>query len=110
MVFPWMFTGVFKQLQPLAETADLLAAKQDWGPLYDLAVLANNTVPVAAATYYDDMCVWPAALSNPYYVDMCFWGPPLSKPSYGDVYVRAAALSKPHYVCLARCPEQTILC
>lgn len=33
--------------------ADLLHQKQDWGELYNLSQLANNTVPIAAVTYLD---------------------------------------------------------
>jgi pimeloyl-ACP methyl ester carboxylesterase len=44
-------------LRPLAETGELLAAWEGWTPLYDPAVLAANTVPVAALVYLDDMYV-----------------------------------------------------
>ena len=44
-------------LRPLRETAELLAARTDWAPLYDPARLAANEVPVAAAVYHDDMYV-----------------------------------------------------
>ena len=56
MVYPWYFEQD-PALQPLREVADLLAAKQDWKPLYDPAVLAANTVPAAAAVYTDDIYV-----------------------------------------------------
>ncbi|QIR14191.1 alpha/beta fold hydrolase [Shewanella aestuarii] len=56
MIYPWMFTQ-FEQLKPLAAAADLLAAKKDWPQLYNLEQLANNTVPVAAAIYSEDMFV-----------------------------------------------------
>lgn len=56
MVYPWYFEQD-PALQPLGEVADLLAAKQDWKPLYDAQVLAANTVPVAAAVYSDDIYV-----------------------------------------------------
>ena len=36
---------------------ELLAARDDWAPLYDLDRLAANEVPVAAAVYFDDMYV-----------------------------------------------------
>ncbi|MEU6808023.1 alpha/beta fold hydrolase [Streptomyces sp. NPDC046831] len=55
-VHPWMF-GSDPALRPLRETADLLAARTDWRPLYDPARLADNEVPVAAAVYHDDMYV-----------------------------------------------------
>lgn len=56
MVYPWYFEQD-PALQPLQEVAGLLAAKQDWTPLYDPEMLAANTVPVAAAVYSDDIYV-----------------------------------------------------
>ncbi|GHE76288.1 alpha/beta hydrolase [Streptomyces spiralis] len=55
-VHPWTF-DCDPALRPLRETADLLAARTDWRPLYDPARLAANKVPVAAAVYHDDMYV-----------------------------------------------------
>ncbi|MEU5539389.1 alpha/beta fold hydrolase [Streptomyces sp. NPDC020362] len=55
-VHPWMF-DTDPALRPLRETAELLAARTDWQPLYDPARLAANEVPVAAAVYHDDMYV-----------------------------------------------------
>lgn len=55
-VHPWHFT-TDPALRPLRETAELLAARTDWTPLYDPERLAANTVPVAAAVYHDDMYV-----------------------------------------------------
>ncbi|MFF0584620.1 alpha/beta fold hydrolase [Streptomyces sp. NPDC003781] len=55
-VHPWMF-DCDPALRPLRETADLLAARTDWTPLYDPARLAVNEVPAAAAVYHDDMYV-----------------------------------------------------
>ncbi|NUQ88895.1 MAG: alpha/beta fold hydrolase [Glycomyces artemisiae] len=55
-IHPWMF-DCDPALRPLRETADLLAARTDWPPLYDPARLAANEVPVAAAVYHDDMYV-----------------------------------------------------
>ncbi|MEV8565264.1 alpha/beta fold hydrolase [Streptomyces sp. NPDC051322] len=55
-VHPWHFE-VDPALRPLRETADLLAARTDWAPLYDRDRLAANDVPVAAAIYHDDMYV-----------------------------------------------------
>ncbi|MEU6348517.1 alpha/beta fold hydrolase [Streptomyces sp. NPDC047072] len=55
-IHPWMF-DCDPALRPLRETADLLAARTDWRPLYDRARLAANEVPVAAAVYHDDMYV-----------------------------------------------------
>ena len=56
MMFPWMFREI-RSLRPFAEAADLLAAKDDWQPLYDLDRLARNEVPLSAAVYYDDLYV-----------------------------------------------------
>jgi len=56
MIYPWMF-DVYPQLQPLKEAAEILAQDKDWPQLYDAERLARNTVPVAAAVYYDDMYV-----------------------------------------------------
>ena len=53
MVFPWMFDDI-GALCPLKTAADLLAAEENWPRLYDLETLAHNTVPTAAAVYYDD--------------------------------------------------------
>lgn len=56
LVGPWIFEE-FGVLQPLRETARLLAEKDDWPMLYDRDQLAQNTVPVACAVYYNDMFV-----------------------------------------------------
>ncbi|MFD8207929.1 alpha/beta fold hydrolase [Streptomyces sp. NPDC059695] len=55
-VHPWHFT-TDPALRPLRETAELLAARTDWAPLYDPERLAANQVPAAAAVYHDDMYV-----------------------------------------------------
>jgi hypothetical protein len=55
-VHPWTFE-TDPALRPLRETAEELAARTDWRPLYDPARLAANEVPVAAAVYHDDMYV-----------------------------------------------------
>ncbi|GHF40847.1 alpha/beta hydrolase [Streptomyces griseosporeus] len=55
-IHPWMF-DCDPALRPLRETAELLAARTDWTPLYDAGRLAANEVPVAAAVYHDDMYV-----------------------------------------------------
>ncbi|WP_338482961.1 alpha/beta fold hydrolase [Streptomyces sp. SCSIO 75703] len=55
-VHPWMF-ACDPALRPLRETAELLAARTDWTPLYDPARLAANEVSTAAAVYHDDMYV-----------------------------------------------------
>ena len=56
MVFPWMFEE-FEALRPLKEAADILASKADWPQLYKVETLSRNSVPVAGATYYEDMYV-----------------------------------------------------
>ncbi|MES2951996.1 MAG: alpha/beta fold hydrolase [Pseudomonadota bacterium] len=56
MIYPWMFDA-YAQLQPLKAAADILAATAEWPQLYDAERLKQNTVPVAAAVYYDDMYV-----------------------------------------------------
>jgi pimeloyl-ACP methyl ester carboxylesterase len=56
MMYPWMFEEI-RALRPFRAAVELLAAETDWSPLYDLAALAANEVPVAAAVYYDDMYV-----------------------------------------------------
>ncbi|MFI8068058.1 alpha/beta fold hydrolase [Streptomyces sp. NPDC086033] len=55
-IHPWLF-DCDPALRPLRETAELLAARTYWRPLYDSARLAVNEVPVAAAVYHDDMYV-----------------------------------------------------
>jgi pimeloyl-ACP methyl ester carboxylesterase len=56
MIYPAMFEED-PALVPLREVANLLEAKDDWPPLYDLDQLARNEVPVWAALYYEDQYV-----------------------------------------------------
>ncbi|WP_019634041.1 alpha/beta fold hydrolase [Actinomadura atramentaria] len=56
MIYPWLFDED-PALRPLRDCADLLAARDAWPALYDADRLAANTVPVAAAIYYDDLYV-----------------------------------------------------
>ncbi|WP_085529467.1 alpha/beta fold hydrolase [Kocuria massiliensis] len=56
MIHPWYFRED-PALRPLAETAEVLADKDDWGRLYDLDALSTNEVPVAASAYRHDMYV-----------------------------------------------------
>jgi hypothetical protein len=56
MYFSWMFDEI-RALRPFRGAAELLAAYDDWSPLYDLDKLAANEVPVLAAVYFDDMYV-----------------------------------------------------
>jgi len=61
MIYPWMFEQ-YKNLIPMKEAAQILAEKTDWPSLYDLKVLNQNKVPVAAALYFHDVYV-PLELS-----------------------------------------------
>ncbi|HEX8121109.1 MAG TPA: alpha/beta fold hydrolase [Solirubrobacteraceae bacterium] len=56
MIFPSMFEDD-PGLRPLAEVAEILAAKEDWPALYDVDRLRANEVPVVAAVYLDDIYV-----------------------------------------------------
>jgi len=56
MIYPWMFDE-YRYLRPLKEAAEILAAYEGWPHLYDIEVLQANSVPCAAAVYYDDMYV-----------------------------------------------------
>lgn len=56
MVYPWMLDE-YRALQPLKEAAHILAQFDGWPRLYNKDVLRQNTVPVAAAMYYNDMYV-----------------------------------------------------
>ncbi|PMG78530.1 alpha/beta hydrolase [Shewanella sp. 10N.286.51.B7] len=56
MIYPWMFEQ-FNQLKPLKALANAIAEKADWSNLYDVDVLMQNTVPVSAAIYSEDMYV-----------------------------------------------------
>lgn len=68
---PWYLTGEHVSralleedpaLSTLLGAVDVLAQRTDWPQVYDLSMLSSNTVPVAAAVYYDDMFV-PRELS-----------------------------------------------
>ncbi|WP_327092764.1 alpha/beta hydrolase [Nonomuraea sp. NBC_01738] len=54
MIYPWMFDDD-PALRPFGKAAELIAGRTAWPALYDLDRLRANTVPVAAAIYYDDM-------------------------------------------------------
>ena len=56
MIYPWMFEE-YNCLKPLRAAAEKLAEYKDWGSLYDPSKLRNNTVPCAAALYFNDMYV-----------------------------------------------------
>ncbi|KAJ2118544.1 hypothetical protein GGH17_005773, partial [Coemansia sp. RSA 788] len=55
-VYPWMLDD-YAELRCLKDVALSLAEYTGWGRLYDTGVLAANTVPVAAVSYYNDMFV-----------------------------------------------------
>jgi len=56
MVFSWMADD-YAWLRPLKGAANLLAAKEDWGHVYNRSALASGTSPVAALVAYDDVYV-----------------------------------------------------
>jgi len=56
MIFSWMFAD-YAELRPLAQVAGILAKERDWPMLYDEEQLSKNEVPIAAATYVEDMYV-----------------------------------------------------
>ncbi|KAG6002946.1 hypothetical protein E4U43_001002 [Claviceps pusilla] len=56
MIFPFHFT-TYPELIPLREVARKLASYADWPALYDKQRLRENTVPVYAASYIEDMYV-----------------------------------------------------
>lgn len=56
MAFPWMFEQV-KLLRGFQPAVEALATRETWSSLYNLEQLAANSVPLAAAVYYDDMYV-----------------------------------------------------
>jgi pimeloyl-ACP methyl ester carboxylesterase len=56
MVYPWMFDEL-RGLLPMKEAAKILASYDGWPRLYDVDVLRKNSVPCAAAVYYNDMYV-----------------------------------------------------
>lgn len=55
-IFPWYYQED-PALRPLADLAQALAEKRDWGRLYDHEQLATNEVPLAAAAYVPDVYV-----------------------------------------------------
>ncbi len=56
MIYRWLFDE-YPCLRPLKEAAEILADYEGWPRLYELETLRQNTVPCAAAIYYDDMYV-----------------------------------------------------
>lgn len=56
MIFPLHFE-TYPELAALRDVAERLAQRDDWPALYDRDVLAENSVPVYAASFIDDMYV-----------------------------------------------------
>ncbi|RPA96857.1 hypothetical protein L873DRAFT_1772157 [Choiromyces venosus 120613-1] len=56
MIFPWAFED-YGELTKLKGVAEVLAKDAEWPSLYNEDVLAENEVPVYAATYMEDMYV-----------------------------------------------------
>jgi len=56
MCFDW-YPDLDPALQPMAEATEILAQYSNWDRLYDLDQLAENSVPVAALVYTDDVFV-----------------------------------------------------
>lgn len=54
--FPWHYDEV-ASLRPWREVAEILAAKDDWTPLYDAHKLHTTSVLTAAEVYLDDIFV-----------------------------------------------------
>lgn len=55
-IHPWHFR-TDPALRPLRAAGELLAAYEDWRPLYDVSVLGANEVPAFATVYTDDLYV-----------------------------------------------------
>eukprot|EP01024_Parvocaulis_polyphysoides_P070187 TRINITY_DN8643_c0_g2_i1.p2 TRINITY_DN8643_c0_g2~~TRINITY_DN8643_c0_g2_i1.p2 ORF type:complete len:202 (-),score=23.82 TRINITY_DN8643_c0_g2_i1:369-974(-) len=56
MIFPWMFEDL-AGLRSIREAAECVAQSTSWSKLYDINMLNNTKVPVAAVIYHDDMFV-----------------------------------------------------
>ena len=56
MIYPWMFEEI-ALLKPFRAAAEALARRPRYSRLYDKARLAENSVPVSAIVYHDDMYV-----------------------------------------------------
>jgi len=55
-MYPFMLNA-YSELRKVKAPAELIASYSDWPSLYSLPQLAQNTVPVYAAVYIDDMYV-----------------------------------------------------
>ena len=69
-----MFDDI-EPLKTLKGSAEILADKSDWRPLYNMEQLQSNSVPIAAAVYDEDMFVDRAlSLATLEFIPMsCFW-------------------------------------
>jgi proline iminopeptidase len=56
MMYPWMFEEI-RSLKPFRAGVEALARRQHYSPLYDLARIKANDVPVSAVIYFDDLYV-----------------------------------------------------
>lgn len=56
MCFDW-YAPLDPALRPMSRAIELIAQATDWDALYDLQQLGQNTVPVAALVYTDDVFV-----------------------------------------------------
>lgn len=56
MIYPYFFED-HSELRKIQDVAEMVAADSDWPPLYDEQRLAENSVPVYAASYVEDMYV-----------------------------------------------------
>jgi pimeloyl-ACP methyl ester carboxylesterase len=56
MIFPSMFDD-FAELRKIKDAAQIVSNYAHWPELYNVQQLKQNTVPVAAASYYEDMFV-----------------------------------------------------
>ena len=55
-MFPWMFEQM-PELKPFKPAMELLMEDTEWDHIYDPQRLAQNSVPLQAAVYFDDMYV-----------------------------------------------------
>ncbi len=50
----------------MREAAEIIAAKEDWPPLYDLQALAKSPVRTASATYYEVLSLSSYIILQPF--------------------------------------------
>jgi len=56
MAFPWMFADIY-ELRPFGPAVERLMHEVEWPSLYDSKRLSENSVPVEAVVYHDDLFV-----------------------------------------------------